>query len=167
MAQTRTTKSSQRRLQIRGTSEHLANEINELVALDKAAVRQRWAKLFGGEPSTLIGHSLIIRAIAYRLQEKAFGALKPAAQRVLDHILEDPSGTVIKNVPKPRAGAGTVLIRQWGGIHHRVTVLDHDVVYQGRRYKSLSEVARVITGARWSGPRFFGLKRRAREVVHG
>jgi Protein of unknown function (DUF2924) len=60
-----------------------------------------------------------------------------------------------------------VLIRQWRGVSHRVTVLDTDVVYRGRRYKSLSEVARAITGSRWSGPLFFGLKGRAKEAING
>jgi hypothetical protein len=60
-----------------------------------------------------------------------------------------------------------VLIRQWRGVSHRVTVLDTDVVYRGKRYKSLSEVARAITGARWSGPLFFGLKGRAKEDING
>jgi len=60
-----------------------------------------------------------------------------------------------------------VLIREWRGVSHRVTVLDNDVVYQGRRCKSLSEVARAITGSRWSGPLFFGLKERAKEAVNG
>jgi hypothetical protein len=60
-----------------------------------------------------------------------------------------------------------VLIRQWRGVSHRVTVRDNDVVYQGRRYKSLSEVARAITGSRWSGPLFFGLKGNSKEAVNG
>ena len=64
-------------------------------------------------------------------------------------------------------GAGTVLIREWRGVRHRVVVLDNDVTYRGRRYKSLSEVARAITGTRWSGPLFFGLKGRAKEVARG
>ena len=59
------------------------------------------------------------------------------------------------------------MIREWRGVSHRVIVLDNDVVYRGRRYKSLSEVARGITGARWSGPLFFGLKGRAKEVANG
>jgi hypothetical protein len=70
-------------------------------------------------------------------------------------------------MPQRRASAGTVLIRQWRGVSHRVTVLDSDVVYRGQRYKSLSEVARPITGSRWSGPLFFGLKGRAKETVNG
>jgi len=60
-----------------------------------------------------------------------------------------------------------LLIREWGGVSHRVTVLDNDVVYRKRRYKSLSEVARAITGARWSGPLFFCLRRRAKEAANG
>jgi hypothetical protein len=70
-------------------------------------------------------------------------------------------------MPQRRTSAGTVLIRQWRGVSHRVTVLETDVVYRGRRYKSLSEVARAITGSRWSGPLFFGLKGRAEEAVDG
>ena len=70
-------------------------------------------------------------------------------------------------MPGRRVSAGTVLIREWGGVSHRVTVLDHGVVYRGRRYESLSAVAGVITGARWSGPLFFGLKRPAEKLAHG
>ena len=66
-------------------------------------------------------------------------------------------GDAPRTVPQRRARTGTVLIREWGGVSHRVTVLDHAVVYHERHYKSLSEVARAITGTRWSGPRFFGL----------
>ena len=109
----------------------------------------------------------VIRAIAYRLQERAFGGLKPSTQRVLDRIGAGRSEATLEPIPKRRASAGTVLIREWRGLSHRVTVLDHDVVYRGRRYKSLSEVARAITGTRWSGPLFFGLKRRTKEVVNG
>ena len=60
-----------------------------------------------------------------------------------------------------------MLIREWGGVSHRVTVLDYDVVYRGRHYRLLSEVAGVVAGARWSGPLFFGLKRRAEKIAHG
>ena len=110
---------------------------------------------------------MLIRAIAYRVQEKALAGLKPSAQRVLDRIADNRSKDTPQSIPRRRASAGTVLIREWRGISHRVTVLDNDVVYRGRRYKSLSEVARAITGSRWSGPLFFGLNRRAREAVNG
>jgi hypothetical protein len=70
-------------------------------------------------------------------------------------------------MPQNRPMAGTALMREWRGVSHRVTVLDTDVVYRGRRYRSLSEVARAITGSRWSGPLFFGLKHRAKDAANG
>jgi len=90
-----------------------------------------------------------------------------ASGRVLDRIADNRPKDAPEYIPERRASAGTVLIRQWRGVSHRVTVLDTAVVYRGRRYKSLSEVARAITGSRWSGPLFFGLKGRAKEAVNG
>jgi Protein of unknown function (DUF2924) len=147
--------------------EELTRGITRLPALDVPALRQRWAALFGAEPSLSFGRALLLRAIAYRLQEQASPGLKPATRRVLDRIADNRSSDAPQSMPQRRASAGTVLIRQWRGVSHRVTVLDTDVVYQGRRYKSLSEVARAITGSRWSGPLFFGLKGRAKEAVNG
>src|SRR5271168_1244288 len=141
-----------------GDLEGVVQAITRLTALDVPSLRHQWAALFGDDPSPNLGRALLIRAIAYRLQEKALAGLKRSTQRLLDRIAENRAKETPQEVSNPRASAGTVLIREWGGLRHRVTVLDHDVVYQGRRYKSLSEVARAITGARWSGPRFFGLK---------
>jgi Protein of unknown function (DUF2924) len=142
----------------------------DIAGLSKANIkelRERWKTLYGQEPSYRIGRSLLIRAIAYRLQEQVFGGLKPSAQRIFDRVLDSRGDAAQPHSSRTRAGAGTVLIREWRGIRHRVTVLDHDVVYRGRRYKSLSQVARAITGARWSGPLFFGLRGRAKEVANG
>ena len=145
----------------------LTAEIAELSNASITDLRERWKNLYSKEPLGHIGRSLMIRAIAYRLQEMAFGGLKPSTQRVLDRIGASRSEAALEPTPKRRASAGTVLIREWRGVSHRVTVLDHDVVYRGRRYKSLSEVARTITGTHWSGPLFFGLKSRAKEVANG
>lgn len=123
--------------------------------------------MFGHNRSPNLGRPLLIRAIAYRLREKALAGLKPSTQRVLDRIAGNRSKLAPQYIPKRRPSAGTVLIREWRGVSHRVTVLDHEVVYRDRRYKSLSEVARAIPGSRWSGPLFFGLKGRAREAVNG
>ncbi len=142
----------------------------EIASLSKARIkdlRERWKTSCGKEPSGCIGRSILIRVIAYRLQEEAFGGLKPAAQQILDRVLDGRGETAQQRSPRPRAGAGTVLIREWRSVRHRVVVLDSNVIYRGRRYKSLSEVARVITGARWSGPLFFGVKRRVKEVANG
>jgi hypothetical protein len=167
MGQSVSSKRSRKRLAFCGDLEELAREITRLLALDVLALRQRWAALFSDDPAPNLGRALLIRAIAYRLQEKALAGLKPSTQRVLDRVADGGSKVAHKGFPKRRASAGTVLIRQWRGVSHRVTVLDTDVVYRGRRYKSLSEVARAITGSRWSGPLFFGLKGRAKEAVNG
>jgi Protein of unknown function (DUF2924) len=152
---------------LRAAAEDLAGEIATLNTLEPAALLQKWKALFGTDPSPLLARIFMVRAIAYRLQEQRYGGLKPSTQRLLDRACEDRQGADAKIVRKARASAGTVLIREWGGVSHRVTVLDRGVVYRGRRYRSLSEVAGVITGARWSGPLFFGLKRRAEKIAHG
>ena len=149
------------------SSGDLAQYVASLGALDTAALRQRWKALFGIDPSPHFGRSLLVRAISYRIQETALGGLKPATQRFLDRIAESRPDTALHRIPEQRVDAGTVLMRQWGGVTHRVIVLEHGVTYRNRRYKSLSEVARAITGARWSGPLFFGLKHRAKEVANG
>jgi hypothetical protein len=150
-----------------GDYEYLAREAAQLLTLEEAALRRRWAALFGVDPSPNFGRLFMLRSIAYRLQEKALGGLKPSAQRILDRVCDGPPDAALEHLPKARAGAGTVLIREWRGVRHRVTVLDDEVVYCGRRYQSLSEVARLITGTRWSGPLFFGLRRHAKEVANG
>jgi hypothetical protein len=142
----------------------------EIAGLSKASIkdlREQWKNLCGKEPSGSIGRSFLIRVIAYRLQERALGGLKPSIQRNLDRVCDGRGEVGQEGIPQRRASAGTVLIREWRGVRHRVIVLDRDVTYHGRRYKSLSEVARAITGTRWSGPLFFGLKHRATEVANG
>jgi len=143
-----------------GGSESLAQEVADLLTLETSELREKWSALCGVDPPDRMGRTLLIRAIAYRLQEKALGGLKPSVQRVLDRVCDEPRGSASGRITKTRINAGTVVIRQWRGVRHRVTVLDRDVVYRGRRYQSLSEVARAITGTRWSGPLFFGLTKR-------
>jgi Protein of unknown function (DUF2924) len=152
---------------LRAAAEDLTGEIATLDTLGPVALLQKWKALFGTDPSPLLARIFMVRAIAYRLQEQRYGGLKPSTQRLLNRVCEGRADVGRKRIPDRRASAGTVLIREWGGVSHRVTVLDHGVVYRGRRYKSLSEVAGVITGARWSGPLFFGLKRRAEKIAHG
>jgi hypothetical protein len=106
--------------------------------------------------------------LAYRLQEQAFGGLKPAYKRRLRQLAEsfeqNPS-RIVKTVSPARIKPGTRLIRQWDGQTHQVTVAEEGFEYKGERYKSLSEIARLITGTRWSGPLFFGLKQSAKNRV--
>jgi Protein of unknown function (DUF2924) len=134
----------------------------EIAALSNASIkdlRQRWKTLYGKEPSGYIGRSFVIRAIAYRLQEKAFGALKPSTRSLLARVAEETAaGSSPKSRSVRKAEPGTILVREWQGNTHRVTVLGDGVSFKGKRYRSLSEIAREITGSRWSGPRFFGLR---------
>ena len=124
--------------------------------------------MYGRAPSREIGRSFLTRAIAYRLPERAFGGLKPSTRRLLIRFGEETaSGSSPKKPQIRKAQSGTVLIREWQGHAHRVTMLDDGVSFNGKRYRSLSEVAREITGSRWSGPRFFGLRLPAMENNHG
>jgi Protein of unknown function (DUF2924) len=143
----------------------------EIGGLSKASIkdlRDRWKTLYGKAPCGQIGRSFLIRAIAYRLQEQAFGRLKPSTRRMLARVAEETAGGSSPKKPQSRkAETGTILVREWQGNAHRVTVLDDGVSFNGKRYRSLSEVAREITGSRWSGPRFFGLRLPAMENNHG
>lgn len=106
----------------------------------------------------------MIKAIAYRLQENALGKIKPATGRTLaraSEALADGRPVTAASSAKP----GTRLLREWQGVTHEVIVLEEGVRYRDRTWRSLSEVARAITGARWSGPLFFGLKERRRDAA--
>jgi len=135
----------------------LAAAIAGLAKLDNATLKAQWRTLYGSAPPVRITRGLLIGAVAHGLQEKARGGLAPATRRQLmsgaeDHAKEAPA--------RPALAPGTVLLREWHGENHRVTVLEGGVEYGGQCYRSLSAVARIITGSRCSGPLFFGLKPR-------
>lgn len=167
MEGTRSSNRSKRASRVGAASEDLEQRVARTSALDAGPLQNKWEALFGAESSQNLGRSFMVRALSYRIQEKALGALKPSALRILDRVADARSSVESSRSPKRRANAGTILIREWRGVSHRVTVLDHDVVYDGRRYKSLSEVARLITGTHWSGPMFFGLRNRKKEAANG
>ena len=140
-------------------------QLDRLRELSPEELRAQWRALFGADPPRKLRSSLLVQGIAYRLQEKAFGGLKPATLRLLDRIADDAAAR--RQAPaapeRIRVSAGTVLIREWHGTKHQVTVLKDGFVYRAKRFHSLSEIARTITGSRWSGPLFFGLKSSRRE----
>ena len=148
--------------------DQLQRELAALSTLSVKQLKERWRSAYGTEPARRISRDLLTRALAYRMQERALGGLKPSTRRLLDRLGEGSSSSQLMRVVSQRKTApGTVLVREWRGTSHRLSVLDDGVVYRGRRYQSLSEVARLITGTRWSGPLFFGLKRRAKEAGNG
>lgn len=114
-------------------------------------LKQQWRELFETEPPPY-NRRFLEHRLAYRIQELAYGGLKPETIKRLKAIAEDLDGG--------DPIAGTRLIREYQGVEHCVTVRDEDFEYQGRPYKSLSAVARAITGTRWNGWTFFGLKNR-------
>lgn len=152
-----------KRAAVRADVDWLARETAELLALDDVALSRKWGAVFGVDASPNFGRMFMLRSIAYRLQEKSLGGLSKPAQRILDQVCNDTPEVSPKRLPKTQVSTGTVLIREWRGVRHRVTVFDDDVVYRRQRYRSLSEVARLITGTRWSGPVFFGLRHRTKE----
>ena len=144
----------------------LATEIANLSELETKEPRERWKAVFGKYPSQEIGRSFLTRAIAHHLQERAYGGLKPSTCKLLARALEESGSGTSRGLQSRMAQSGTILIRQWRGTTHRVTMLDDGVSFNGKRYRSLSEVARDITGSRWSGPRFFGLRSLVTENNH-
>jgi hypothetical protein len=134
----------------------------QLAALKTApigALKQKWRNLFEREPPPYNRRFLESR-LAYRIQELAYGGLKRETIERLDALadeIEGKGGRRRRDVAS-RPIAGTRLIREWKGIEHCITVRDEDFEYQGRPYQSLSAIARAITGTRWNGLVFFGLK---------
>jgi hypothetical protein len=124
-------------------------------------LKQQWRELFGTQPPPYNRRFLESR-LAYRIQELAYGGLKPETVARLEALAEDLDGgdpdRRRRRAAQDRPIAGTRLIREWQGVEHCVTVRDNDFEYQGRPFKSLSAVARAITGTRWNGLIFFGLK---------
>ena len=148
-------------------SEKLAQELKDLETRDDDELKHRWRNLYGTKPPQKIPHSLLIAAVAHRMQENALGALKSSVRHHLMQAASNPATPrPSPHYPSLRPRAGTVLVRDWGGVTHQAKVLEDGILFRSKRYKSLSEVARVITGSRWSGPLFFGLKS-AREQNHG
>jgi hypothetical protein len=137
----------------------IETELAELALSPIQQLRQRWRTLFRAEPPPAFGPDLLRRSIAQRVQEQHYGGLSATTQKELDQIIKamasKPGGRI--ELPR-RIKPGAVLVRTWKDKSHRVTVLDDGFAFEGRTYVSLSEIARKITGTRWSGPKFFGLR---------
>jgi hypothetical protein len=134
----------------------LEKRLAALATMPPAQLRSEWLSLYK-TPAPPLTADLLARGIAWRLQERAHGGLSKSTLREVEHLrlqLERGGGA---RVSDGRIKPGTRLVRDWGGRSHHVLILESGYLYQDRRYASLSQVARDITGARWSGPRFFGL----------
>jgi hypothetical protein len=142
----------------------LEAQLNRLPSLKTAELRKLWQDLFQTQPHSKLRRELMIPILAYRLQEKALGGLKPSTARRLRAIADElVSGKKILLSSRLAPRPGTRMVRQWQGKLHEVITLESGFSYDGEKYASLSEIARAITGTRWSGPAFFGLKKHKTE----
>jgi len=130
----------------------------ELAQLDAAALQAGWTSLFGRPPPKGMSRRLLELAAAYEAQVRIHGGLKPALRRRLLQAAEPagPADAKPRRIP-PALAPGSRLVREWHGRSHTVEVMEDGFLYDGQRYRSLSSIARRITGAHWSGRRFFGL----------
>jgi hypothetical protein len=136
-------------------------EIARLRDFDIAGLRSRWHTVFGRRPPQHLPRHLLFRTLAYRLQADRLGDLDDASRRLLDSSgSPEKAGQNAANLEQRIADVrpGTTLAREWNGRLHRVAVLADGFAWNGNTYSSLSQVAFAITGTRWNGPRFFGLR---------
>ena len=143
-------------------------ELGRLPTMPIADLRERYRELFRTEPPKAFGPDLLRRSIAHRIQEKAYGGLSVSTRRLLDQLvraaLAKPNGRL--QLPR-RIKPGSELVRTWLGKTYRVIVMADGFAHNGKTFASLSEIATEITGTRWNGPRFFGLRVGSREVADG
>ena len=130
----------------------VGHELAHLETLPIEGLRALWRRRFRTEPPAIQSADIVRRLVAWRIQADAYGDFDDATLNKIRRLMRGERAD-------PRVGlkAGAVLVREWRGIEHRVLVLDNGFEHRGARYTSLTQVARVITGTRWSGPRFFGL----------
>jgi len=133
-----------------------------LRAMSVKELKVEWDKLFGAEAPNN-SRSFLEQRLAYRIQELTFGGLSKPTRQLLDALADEVEGRKVRKsvISDPRNPViGTRLMREWNGTEHVITVLKDGFDWQGRKYKSLSAIARTITGTQWNGYRFFGLRER-------
>ena len=152
------------------TLERLKQEIEALERLDLDVLRKRWRSLMGRPAPAHLSRGLLIRILAYRHQVNELGDLDRSSLNALRQASGETVDAGSTELQSPRTGAsamtlkpGTLLTREYGGVIHRVMVMEAGYSWNGRPFRSLSEVALAITGTKWNGPRFFGLRPGARD----
>jgi len=143
-------------------------KLEELPKTPIAALRSRYRELFRTEPPKAFGPDLLRRSIAHRIQERAYGGLSREHQRLLDQLVKaaraKPNGRL--ELPR-RIKPGSELVRTWNRKTYRVMVMEKGFAWEGKTFSSLSEIAFAITGTKWNGPRFFGLRSRPSQSEGG
>ena len=146
------------------TQEPILARLAALKAMSVNELKTEWQAMFDA-PAPNNSRTFLESRLAYRIQELTYGGPDKQTRRLLDLLADEVEGTLTRKaqIADPRNPVvGTKLIREWDGTAHTVTVLKDGFDWGGQRYKSLSAVARAITGTRWNGYRFFGLRERKR-----
>jgi hypothetical protein len=137
-------------------------ELDRLPAMPIADLRKRYRELFRTDPPKAFGPDLLRRSVAHRIQEKAYGGLSASTRRLLDQLVKAAMAQRNGRLELARRiKPGSELVRTWKGKSYRVMVMADGFAYDGDTFASLSEIASEITGTRWNGPRFFGLRTKA------
>ena len=136
------------------TEHEFARELASIAGQPRADLVRTWNQLAGSPPSKGMSAALLRQAVAYELQVRRWGGLSSGVTRLLCKAVHDQHPSLVQRPPDLQPGFR--LLREWNGREHVVDVMEDGFEWEGRRYRSLSAVARAITGARWSGPRFFG-----------
>ncbi len=147
---------------VKSTSLDIVAELSRLEGITNFELRGEWRLLHGMQPPKSLSRDLLLRGITYKIQERAFGGLSKSVLRKLSGATSEASLDAYRKAPPVSVKVGTRLVREWNGQTHTVLVHADGVEWHGKRYRSHSAVAREITGAHWSGPRFFGLDRRCK-----
>ena len=140
------------------TNGEIEADIERIQTMNVEELRALWRAKFNSEQPEAFGPDLLRRSVAQKLQEDANGGLDRKTARLLSQLIAQSAKTNGKIVIPRRIKPGAILVRQWKGKSHRIMVLDDGFAFEGKPYDSLSEIARRITGTRWNGPRFFGLR---------
>lgn len=146
-------------------SNKMTEELDRLTAMKPAELRARWREVYRSVAPD-IGPDLLRRGIAHRMQERGQGSLATATRREIERLIKrlgKDDGALTNSAPSLKPG--TRLVRSWRDKMHQVLVLDEGFEFEGRRYLSLTQIAEDITGAHWSGPRFFGLLAKSQNGV--
>jgi hypothetical protein len=136
------------------------DELAGLSALDRKELVEKWRILYKTGPPVGSQNKFLLYAVAHRMQEKVLGGLKPATRRFLEKAAQSNDASKQQILPAISVKPGTRLLREWHGVTYEVIILESSILCNGKHYRSLSEVARAITGTRWSGPLFFGMKKK-------
>ena len=135
----------------------IAVELARLEALTNFELRAEWRRLHHMQPPKSLSRDLLLRGITYKIQERGLGGLSKSVLRKISGATPEAPPGLRRSARRTAVKPGTRLVREWNRQTHTVLVHADGVEWRGKRYRSLSVVAREITGAHWSGPRFFGL----------